>query len=358
MKKVGDYDVNFEQEIGRGSFSRVYKGHGQKGDVAVKVIEFDKLIGKTREIINEEICMMEMIKNNPHPNIVSCYDVLVIDKKLYIVMEFCDSGDFKTILKKPLKEKYAQFYFCQLANGLRYLDQYCIIHRDIKPKNILLTNGRRVLKIADFGFAKVTSDTMLHETFCGSPLYMSPEILACNKYSNKTDLWSVGMILYEMLFGEHPFSECETINELKEISAKKIIDIPPNGTKNKNISESCLVLLKKLLTKEVNERITWNEFLFNPWISLTSRSITEQSKPLSWTQSPQTKSSPNTPDKLKSLYSVSTSTSISPSTSVSIKSKIEIIDDYLIDANPNTNSISNFEIDSDFIFQIEMQYTS
>jgi serine/threonine-protein kinase ULK/ATG1 len=270
-----EFTKDKQSELGKGSFSTVYLGtykgynntlitYGTK--VAIKIIKTQNIPTKAKEILQEELNIMELIKYDPHPNIVRCYDVIMGDTESYIVMEYCDSGDLRGILKKPIKEKYAQFYFCQLANGLKYLDKHSIIHRDIKPKNILLTNSRRVLKIADFGFAKKVINQSLHETFCGSPLYMAPEIMNNNLYNNQIDLWSVGLILYEMLYGFHPFGTCKTIPELRSTVGKNAIEIPPPGTKNDNVSENCIQLLKKLLQKQATQRINWDEFFNNPWI--------------------------------------------------------------------------------------------
>ena len=221
---------------------------------------------KAKSILQDEVSVMEMIKKNPHPNIVGCYDIINMPYETLLILEYCDSGDLKSILKKPIKEKFAQFYFCQLANGLKYLSYNNIIHRDIKPKNILLTDNRKILKIADFGFATNFKNQSLHETICGSPLYMAPEIMNNNMYNNQTDLWSIGMILYEMLFGVHPYNECHTIPELKDTITNTDIEIPPINTKNKSISEDCLNLLKQLLQKKVQCRITWDDFFEDPWV--------------------------------------------------------------------------------------------
>ena len=270
-----EFTKDKQSELGKGSFSTVYlgtyKGHNNTlitygTTVAIKVIKTQNIPAKAKEVLQEELNIMELIKYDPHPNVVRCYDVIIGDTESYIIMEYCDSGDLRGILKKPIKEKYAQFYFCQLANGLKYLDKHSIIHRDIKPKNILLTNSRRVLKIADFGFAKKVNNQSLHETFCGSPLYMAPEIINNNLYNNQIDLWSVGLILYEMLYGFHPFGTCKTIPELRSTVGKNIIEIPPQNTKNNNVSENCIQLLKKLLQKQANQRINWDEFFNNPWI--------------------------------------------------------------------------------------------
>ena len=198
MEKLEYYQIyrSKDYELGRGSFSVVYLGvydgptnnyikNGTK--VAIKIIKTVNITQKAKSILEDEIYIMNLIKSDPHPNIVGCFDVIKTTNETYIIMEYCDSGDLKGILKFPIKEKYTQFYFCQLANGLKFLDKHNIIHRDIKPKNILLTNNRRTLKIADFGFAKKTKANSMHESICGSPLYMAPEIMNNNTYNNNNN---------------------------------------------------------------------------------------------------------------------------------------------------------------------------
>ena len=277
MEKIGCYTFirSPDTKLGSGSYSTVYSGvcsdpnsprHGII--VAIKIINISGLTQKAKSILNNEIYVMELIKNNPHPNIVECYDIIQSSTELFIIMEFCSSGDLRSILKKPIKEKFAQFYFCQLVNGLKYLDRHKIMHRDIKPKNILLTNGRRFLKIADFGFAKNFSSCDLHETICGSPLYMAPELFNETKYNNQSDIWSIGMILYEMLYGLNPYEESETINQLQNMINTKIIDIPPKNTLNITVSDDCLSFIKKLLEKDVKKRLTWADFFEYPWVKV------------------------------------------------------------------------------------------
>ena len=279
METIGhDYRMLRDEttQIGKGSFSIVYAGLYIGMDkvyikkdtrVAIKVIKTTNLTAKALDILEDEISIMNLIKENPHPNIVHCYDVVRSPREIYIIMEYCDSGDLMTIIKKPIKEKWAQFYFCQLANGLKYLDSYNIIHRDIKPNNILLTNNRRVLKIADFGLAKKINDISLNETICGSPLYMAPEIMNNNSYNNQTDLWSIGMILFEMLYGLHPFGKCKSVPELRDHLKKTHIQIPPINTLNTDVSDHCLNLLQNLLQKKVTDRINWEKFFSHPWVS-------------------------------------------------------------------------------------------
>lgn len=262
-----NYEIT-DKIIGKGSFSTVYLAKRNNEDIAVKVIDIKSLTAKTVEAMEDEINVINLIKDNVHPNIVAFFDIIRKNDKIYIFMEYCESGDLRRILKKPILEKYAQFYFSQLANGLRHLHRLKIIHRDIKPRNILLTGNRRVLKIADFGFSKFTDGT-LHDTICGSPMYMAPEIMKRLNYNEQTDLWSVGMILYEMLYGYHPYDKCMSIPDLKNVIENEQLEIPPkNNNTNKLVSNECLTLLRLLLQKNVTNRITWNEFFDHPWLTL------------------------------------------------------------------------------------------
>ncbi len=304
------FDRKSSSEVGSGAFSRVYIGKyigpdrkyiKSNTDVAIKIINIHNLTEKAIDILNHEIQIMLFIKENPHPNIVNCYDVAKTQKEVLIIMDYCDSGDLKHLLKKPIIEKYAKYYFCQLVNGLKYLDKHNIIHRDIKPTNILLTDKRKVLKIADFGFAKKTTEKSLHETMCGSPLYMSEEIINNNLYNNQSDLWSIGMILYEMLYGFHPFEHCKTLPELKYSMANNIIMIPPLNTLNKTVGEDCLDLLRKLLQKKVKDRIHWDEFFNNNW---TKSFEIEYSKPSNSVNSTNQSNSINILSKIPSNGSI------------------------------------------------------
>lgn len=276
MEILGDYELYTDRLLGSGSFSKVYLGtYIGKGtkyispnkQVAIKVIEFVNFNKIDRQRIQDEIEILELIRDNPHPHIVECYDTIRTKTTNYIIMEYCDSGNLKSIIKKPIKEEWVQFYFVQLANGLRYLDKHNIVHRDFKPKNILLTGGRHFLKIADFGLAKILNQESLCDTMCGSPLYMAPEIMRNAYYNKKVDLWSIGWILFEMLYGYHPGNVCKSADQWREKLHTSTIQIPPVNNKNKDVSEECLSLLRKLLHMNSKNRMTWNDFFCHPWIN-------------------------------------------------------------------------------------------
>ena len=257
-----------DKYLGKGSFSSVYLGKRIVDglDIAIKIINLNDISDKVLEYINQEVTIMNIIKKNPHPNIIQCLDVIHRKKRIYIIMELCENGDLGKYLTNPINETYAQFYFAQLSAGLNYLSAHGIVHRDIKPKNILLTNKRKVLKIADFGLAKLLDSGLLN-TMVGSPLYMSPEVMYGKEYNSQTDLWSIGMILFEMLYGFHPYQHCRNASELIQNVKKDQLIIPPYNNTNTNVSDECLSLLRMLLQKNVSRRITWIDFFTHPWIN-------------------------------------------------------------------------------------------
>jgi serine/threonine protein kinase len=360
METVGNYTIykNYKNKLGKGSYSSVYKGvyNGVTTNdlingsiVAIKIINMCNLSFNDYQHVNSEVNVMNMLKTNVHPNVIKCFDTIQTQKYTYIIMEYCDCGDLSLIMTKPIKEKYARLYFCQLINGLKFLREHNLIHRDIKPKNILLTNENKILKIADFGFAKVIKESLMKEKICGSPLYMAPEIMNNNIYNSQTDLWSVGMILYEMIYGVHPYGYCKTFVELKDEINNTNIRIPPDEIENINISSECILLLQKLSQKQVDLRITWDEFFDNSWTKMENDIISEENS-ISPARSISMKSI-TIPFKLNN--DVSEISGISPNEFAIMHSNINIIDDYYAtDDNSPTIKINNPITDS-CIFEME-----
>jgi serine/threonine protein kinase len=252
--QVGNY-VIFKKRIGKGAFSNIYKGYHQysKEMVAIKEISLDTL-NKYEKSLRRETQIMRHLN---HPNIVRLIENIIDDKtdNVYLVMEYFPRGDFSKFLKKrPLKEKYAIKYLKQIMEGMKYLLSHKIIHRDLKPQNILVSNTG-VLKITDFGFARYFDNDILIQTICGSPLYMAPEIMKNKKYDYKSDLWSIGIIFFEMLTGKPPF-QARNIYELIRKIENDSIHIPSKF----NLSRPCQNLLLSLLEKDPERRISWDDF--------------------------------------------------------------------------------------------------
>lgn len=236
--------------IGYGSFSMVFKGYRYKDRMPVAVKLITKVIDQ--KYFENEIRIMQQID---HFNILKLYKVIKKDGKIYLIIEYCNGGDLSNYIQKN-ENSFDNRYFYQILEGLEHLHNNRILHRDIKPQNILIHNDN--IKISDFGFAKSFEKSELITTFCGSPLYMAPEILKDRKYSSESDIWSLGVLLYELLTKEHPYY-CDTKKELWDMAKKSNFTI--NFNKIDNLSKRNLI--KKLLKCNYSERISWEEIFAN-----------------------------------------------------------------------------------------------
>lgn len=257
--KVGNYQV--EKLLGRGNFSQVWRARDVRDGKLVAIKKINKEIMKTHEklprLLNTEVSIMNSIH---HKNIMHLYEFLEDTQNYYMVMEFAKDGDVERLLKNSrkgrLSEALAINFLMQIMNGFLQLRQFKILHRDIKVANLFLDGNRLI--IGDFGFAK--SGTEVTTTVLGTPVTMAPEILNSDEnetpYDSKTDLWSIGVVFYQMLFGELPFPG-DTTDEIKknirERAGQKLrFPIP--------ISPATENLLRRLLEPNPTSRIGWNEF--------------------------------------------------------------------------------------------------
>ncbi|XP_030473993.1 serine/threonine-protein kinase ATG1c [Syzygium oleosum] len=255
---IGDYLVG--RQIGSGSFSLVWHArhrvHGT--EVAIKEIATGKLNKKLQESLMSEIHILGRIN---HPNIIRLHDIIEAPGKIHLVLEYCRGGDLFMYINRcgRVPEDVAKHFMQQLATGLQVLRANNLIHRDLKPQNLLLSTNdeRSVLKIADFGFARSLQPRGLAETLCGSPLYMAPEIMQLQKYDAKADLWSVGAILFQLVTGKTPFTGSNQIQLLQNIIKSTELHFPPES---KDLSSDCKDLCQKLLRRNPVERLTFEEF--------------------------------------------------------------------------------------------------
>jgi serine/threonine protein kinase len=263
-----------KERIGRGAFSIIYKGYNKnnKEIVAIKEINYDN-----HKIIKTLTNEFEILKSLKHENIILLHETYYDkeNKNIYLVLDYYELGDLSKFLnKKSLKEPFAKKYMKQLSNGLEYLYENNIMHRDLKPQNILVSK-EYILKITDFGFARYMNNDIIIKTLCGSPMYMAPEIIKYKKYNNTSDLWSIGVIMYEMLFGSPPFKSTNFIELIKDIN-KYRFSIPIN----KVISIECRNLLYDLLQKNPSNRIQWNDFFNNKWFNIMEDNSQDNSNKL------------------------------------------------------------------------------
>ncbi|CAO3647582.1 unnamed protein product [Cunninghamella blakesleeana] len=221
-------------------------------------------------------------------------------------MDYCSLGDLSQYIKRirnnkatrgplgGLPEETVRHFLKQLASALQFLRSQNLVHRDIKPQNLLLVSPKKssstesnnnnnelpTLQVADFGFARFLPNASLADTLCGSPLYMGPEILSYKKYDAKADLWSVGAVLYEMMTGKSPFRAQNHLELLKKIQDNNDkIQFPDEKTGESLMGEDLKDLVRKLLKKDPVERISFEEF-FNHHAIHNSQHYHPQQQPI------------------------------------------------------------------------------
>ncbi|KAM4045115.1 serine/threonine-protein kinase Nek3 [Anomaloglossus baeobatrachus] len=193
--------------IGEGSFGRALLvcDLSNADKYVMKEIRLPKSSAAMKESRQEAILLAKM----KHPNIVKFREAFEADDHLYIVMEYCDRGDLLETIKlqkgKLFPEHTVLRWFVQMCLAVQHVHEKRVLHRDIKSQNIFLTQ-RRSIKLGDFGSARVLSSPMAHAcTYVGTPYYVPPEIWENLPYNNKSDIWSLGCVLYEMCTLKHPF---------------------------------------------------------------------------------------------------------------------------------------------------------
>lgn len=273
--------------IGKGSFSMVYccRRKDTQQIFAVKVINKGLCIKKKG--LRDEITVLMRVK---HPNIVSLEEIYESEQDLYLVMERATGGElFDRIVQVGVySERQAAQIVGNVLLALEYLHGCHILHRDVKPENILLANSESVeVKLSDFGIAKILEDDAddvpmptgarcrsRAYTSCGTDYYVAPEVLNGNGYDSKVDLWSLGVVVYIMLCGFPPFVEDETgIESVYRKIKSGILEFPhPYWS---NISDEAKSLISNLLNINPVERFSATDALQHPWIKGHSMSYCE-----------------------------------------------------------------------------------
>ena len=266
----------FPKQLGSGSFGRVYLvSHNESKKLfALKVIDKRKLMvsyGKLDIIYNE----INIHSKLSHENIIKLYNVHEDNENINIIMEYAENGNLFELISKEkngLEESKAFDYFIQVVNAVYYLHNNNIIHRDIKPENILIGNDNKI-KLCDFGWAKeLTLEN--RSTFCGTVEYMAPEIVGSENYDYSVDIWSLGILLYELLFGHSPFKANTTKNVILNIKTHELT----YDDKNKKISNSCKDLIQKLLVSNPQKRLKIKDILEHPFVKKHSKKFSYKKK--------------------------------------------------------------------------------
>ncbi|KQS39330.1 serine/threonine-protein kinase par-1 isoform X5 [Drosophila erecta] len=208
------------KKLGQGTYGKVQLGINKETgqEVAIKTIKKCKIEAEADLVrIRREVQIMSSVY---HPNIIHIYEVFENREKMVLVMEFAAGGELYDYLseRKVLTEEEARRIFRQVATAVYYCHKHKICHRDLKLENILLDEKGNA-KIADFGLSNVFDDQRLLGTFCGSPLYASPEIVEGTPYQGpEVDCWSLGVLLYTLVYGSMPFDGSNFKRLVKQIS--------------------------------------------------------------------------------------------------------------------------------------------
>lgn len=206
---------------------------------------------KTR--FEQEIRVQQQMRNE---NIVQLLDLYQDSLNFYIIIEFCPNGELfgQIVSKTKLSEDEARIFFRQILCGLAYIHSMDVAHRDLKPENILIDENGRA-KISDFGLSKYVGSNGMVSTACGSPVYVSPEVISGKPYDpKKSDMWSAGIIFYAMVTGQLPWTKRNKIQLYNQIKKAEFV-IP------KDLSEDCIDFIKSMVNLDTKKRLTAKQAL-------------------------------------------------------------------------------------------------
>jgi len=251
-ESIGNYRI--VGRIGKGGMGDIYKAEQEplKRAVALKVLppQFlrDDEFAKRFEAEAKAVSMLE------HQNVVSIYEYGDADGYRFIAMQFIDGMDLGKYISETKRVAIADIidFSKQICRGLRYAHSHKIVHRDIKPQNILLDKNK-VVHITDFGIAKIFSSTNITMTgsTIGTPEYMSPEQAQGKTIDTQSDIYSLGILMYEMLTGAPPF----IANNAMAVAYKQVHDTPiPPSAKRKDTPKLLELIILKALKKDKRER--------------------------------------------------------------------------------------------------------
>ena len=261
--KISDFEK--EREIGKGGFGLVWKVIHKKTQkvYCIKVIQKQGIIEqKLVPQMNREIEIMYIL-NNPH--CLRLKNHFEDDNNFYLVMPLASKGQLYRVLKKFRKfdERTAAQILRETIHALQYLHSFKppIIHRDIKPENLLLNEGGRVL-LADYGWSNFNMEGDVRKTFCGTPEYIAPEMLMKKGHDTRVDIWSIGILMFELLSGYSPFvakTNQELYQNIRRLKIQWPKDMPPLA---KN-------LISKILKLNPLDRPSFDEILNHQWFKQT-----------------------------------------------------------------------------------------
>jgi len=249
------------EHVGEGSFGKVFRGR-RKYTGQFVALKFVSKAGKSLQELDALRQEIAILRQLDHPNVILLLDYFETPRDIVVVTEFAPHGELLNILKDDqfLSEESVRSIAVQLSSALYYLHERRIMHRDMKPQNVLVSSNG-IIKLADFGFAKTLSaSSVLLTSIKGTPLYMAPEIYQDRRYDPSADLWGLGVMLFELATGIPPFYAPSLQALRKLILATEPIIYPSS------MSKELASFLSLLLVKNPSKRAGWEEILAHPYI--------------------------------------------------------------------------------------------
>lgn len=282
MEKIGRYEVR--GKLGEGATSIVYLGYDPEKDreVAIKVIYPHVLKDRERGLMYRHLLMNEasLAGKLDHPSIVQIHEaVLSDDEQSYIVMEYVAGGTLEAFCSPehlmPVETLVEVIFKCTRA--LQYAQRLGITHRDIKPANILLVQAGNLsgdIKVSDFGAAITPDNDQTQVSAVGSPAYMSPEQVREHPLNHQTDIYSLGVVMYQLLTGRLPFQASSNYNMVYQICNSTP---PPPSTFRSDLRSSLDAVVQRAMQKDLTARYqSWEEFSVDLAQAYRNRRLTER----------------------------------------------------------------------------------
>jgi len=259
--KITDFEIL--EKLGEGSFGKVYRAKHKKTGAIYAIKSIDKLNKNNQEgkpYFRREIEIMYKVR---HPNIVRLFGHFEDDQNCYFVLDYIPKGNLYTILSKQKTKSFdattVAHFIKDLVCSIYYLHNMdpAIIHRDIKPENVLLSENNKI-KLTDFGWSNYVEDTAVRSTYCGTPVYLAPEMIKETGHDESLDIWCIGILMFELLTGNIPFQGNDQQSLNSNILRNKILW-------PKDMDLSAKDLISKILKTDSTERISLPDMLKHPF---------------------------------------------------------------------------------------------
>eukprot|EP00732_Lithocolla_globosa_P003718 Lithocolla_globosa_v1_NODE_3092_length_1768_cov_6.821366.p1 type:complete len:434 gc:universal NODE_3092_length_1768_cov_6.821366:1521-220(-) len=259
-------DYEYERFLGEGSYAKVMLAVHRRLHVKVAIKCLHLKNAELERRAKREVQLHTLLC---HKNVIRVFEVIEGGDNMCIVMEYAQGGDVYQYLisEKKFSEAAARSVFREMVSAVGYCHSQNVVHRDLKAENFLLDRDFKV-KLADFGFSKVSSERSLMNTHCGSKYYVAPEIIKKEEYRGEAaDLWSLGVILYCLYIGKMPFEQKTVQDLVLQILSGRYAPVPPNT------SPLFIDLLNKLLETDPTKRATTQDLIDDPWLNINEDPI-------------------------------------------------------------------------------------